>query len=128
LRIFSVDNRGQWSLQRDISKGNQARLREIKPMIDPRPFFAKYEAILVEHDGLVQLAKNAERAYGCSRTKARKAAMAATSDAAYVKAEEAQAEYILAERAFTVAKRIALVAPRRSLRARQMNLFAQLAA
>jgi hypothetical protein len=97
-------------------------------MIDPRPFFAKYEAILVEHERLVQLAKNAERAYGCSRTKARKVAMGATSAAAYAKAQEAQEEYSRAERAFTVAKRIALVAPRRSHRARQMNLFAQLAA
>lgn len=97
-------------------------------MIDPRPYFAKYEAILAEHAELVQAAQNAERAYGRSRTKARKIEMMATSDAAYAKAQEAQAEYNRAERAFTVANRLALVAPRRENRARQMDLFAQVAA
>jgi hypothetical protein len=31
-RIFPVDSAGQWSYVPVISKGNQARLREIKPM------------------------------------------------------------------------------------------------
>jgi len=41
-RIFPVDSAGQWSYVPVISKGNQARLREIRPMIDPviiRPAF-----------------------------------------------------------------------------------------
>jgi hypothetical protein len=93
-------------------------------MIDPRPFYAAYEALCDEHGVLCQVAADAARAYGRSRTKANMAKMRAADDAAYTKAEECRAEHDRADRAFTVASREARLAPRRELRASQGSLFA----